>query len=452
MSLSRRSMLKALAATVALPHSPLFAAGAKRRPNVIFILSDDQGSIDLNCYGAKDLFTPNLDRLAAEGVRFTQFYAAASVCSPSRAAILTGRYPHRAGLPQNAPSHPGGAGGMPGEQLTIAEVLKGAGYTTGHVGKWHIGYTPERMPNGQGFHHSFGHMGGCIDNYSHYFYWVPPNRHDLWRNGKEVWHEGEFFGDLMVRECNQFIEASKDKPFFLYWAINFPHYPLQGKSKWREKYKDLDSPRNMYAAFVSTMDEMIGQVLAKLDELGLAEDTIVIFQGDQGHSCEDRTFGGGGNSGPYRGAKSPFFEGGIRVPAIVRWPGKLPKGQVREQLVTGCDWFPTIVEMAGAELPQRKIDGSSITSIIQSADAASPHQAWHWMMGNQWAVREGDWKLLGNPTDPSKKAPIGPEDKLFLVNLKDDVGEMKNVAGAHPEIVARLRKLHEEWAKDVINQ
>ena len=219
--------------------------------------------------------------------------------------MITGRYPQRAQLAGNTSSQKGGKG-MPTEQVTIAETFKAAGYTTGHIGKWHLGYTPDTMPNGQGFDYSFGHMGGCIDNYSHFFYWQGPNRHDLWRNGAEIFRDGEFFGDLMVEEMNQFIEKNQKQPFFIYWAINMPHYPLQGTTKWREKYKDLEPRRAKYNAFVSSMDENIGQVMKHLEELKLREDTIIVFQSDHGHSYEDRTFGGGGSSGPYRGGKFCF--------------------------------------------------------------------------------------------------------------------------------------------------
>ena len=270
------------------------AAAERRKPNVVFILTDDQGAGNVNCYGAKDLETPNMDGLAQRGVRFTQFYATAATCSPSRASILTGKCPQKAGVTGNCGSHFGDHG-MPGEQVTIAEVFKSAGYATGHVGKWHLGFVPEEMPNSQGFDFSFGFMGGCIDNYSHYYFWGGANSHDLWRNGKEEWHEGEYFGDLMTRECNRFIEQHKDDSFFLYWAINMPHYPLQGKAKWRERYANLASPRDKYAASVSTADEMIGQVLSKLDEFKLREHTIIVFMSDQGHSVEDRAFGGGGS-------------------------------------------------------------------------------------------------------------------------------------------------------------
>ncbi len=424
---------------------------ADRPPNVVIVYTDDQGSIDVNCYGAKDLVTPHMDRLAAEGVRFTQFYAAAPVCSPSRAAMLTGRVPQRAGVPGNVSSEKGKPG-MPAEQVTIAETLKAHGYATGHVGKWHLGYTPETMPRGQGFDSSFGHMGGCIDNWSHFFYWNGPNRHDLWRNGKEVWRDGEFFPDLMVEEARRFVRANRERPFFLYWAVNVPHYPLQATDAWREKYAHLPAPRRMYAAFVSTMDEKIGELLKTLDDEGLAENTIVVFQSDHGHSCEPRTFGGGGNAGPYRGAKFSLFEGGIRVPAMIRWPKRIPAGEVRDQMATACDWYPTIAELTGAKLPDRRRDGHSLVPVLKSATAPTPHEVFHWQTGNQWAVRQGDWKLVGNPRDTANVAPLGKSDKRFLVNLADDPGERKNLAAAHADRVRAMESLHREWAKSAASE
>jgi arylsulfatase A-like enzyme len=427
----------------------LSLSAADRRPNVIIIYTDDQGSVDLNCYGSKDLTTPHMDGLAKRGVRFTQFYAAAPVCSPSRAGLLTGRYPVRAGMPGNAGSTKGRAGLGTGE-VTIAEMMKVAGYVTAHIGKWHLGYTPETMPNGQGFDHSFGHMGGCIDNYSHFFYWQGPNRHDLWRNGKEIFEDGKFFPELMAEEAARFIEQNKEKHFFIYFALNTPHYPYQGYAKWLKHYKKLPSPRNLYAAFLSTQDETIGNLLATLDRLKLREDTIIVFQSDHGHSHEERAHFGGGSSGPYRGAKFSMFEGGIRVPAIISWPGSLPEGEVRDQVAHSCDWLPTIAELTGGKLLNKDIDGKSIVKIIKHTEAITPHKVIHWQTGRgknpRWAVRQGDWKLIGNPQDTSNKAPLTAKDKLFLVNLKESVGEMKNLSLANPEITQRLKKLHEEWA------
>ncbi len=451
---TRRDFLKALGAvagTLAVPQV-LSGGQAKRRPNVVLIFADDQGAIDVNCYGAKDLITPNLDRLAREGTRFTQFYVAAPVCSPSRAALMTGRYPQRAGVPGNVSSQPGGKAAMPAEQVTIAEMMKAAGYATGHVGKWHLGYTPETMPNAQGFDYSFGHMGGCIDNYSHFFYWQGPNRHDLWRNGKEVWHDGEFFGSLMVDECKQFIDRNRQRPFFLYWAINMPHYPLQALARWREKYRDLEDPRRMYAAFVSTLDEMVGEVVAHLEKLGLREDTLIIFESDNGHSVEERTFGGGGNSGPYRGHKFTLWEGGIRLPCMVSWPGRIPQNAVRGQVAASIDWLPTIAEYCGVPLPGRTIDGRSIVSIIESGEAPSPHEVLHWETGKHWAVREGDWKLVHNGPATEQNGRQVPRVEDFLSNLAQDVTETENLADAHPAIVERLTRLHGEWTRVVQQQ
>jgi arylsulfatase A len=193
-----------------------------QQPNILFILTDDQGTLDLHCYGAADLHTPHLDALAAEGIRFTRFYAAAPLCSPSRAALLTGKNPHAAGLPGNASSLPGQAG-MPAEQLIMPAYFKELGYRTAHIGKWHLGYSEATRPLAKGFDYSFGHMGGCIDNYSHFFYWDGPNRHDLWEGEEEVFFPGQYFPDLMLAKAKRFISAQLESPFFLYFALNTPH-------------------------------------------------------------------------------------------------------------------------------------------------------------------------------------------------------------------------------------
>jgi arylsulfatase A len=458
--ISRRQALGTMAgATMAafLP-GPATSVRAQRRPNVILIYTDDQGSVDLNSYGSTDLVTPHMDALVGRGVRFTQFYAPAPVCSPSRAGLLTGRYPQRAGVGGNVSSSRNRPG-MPPEQVTIAETLKAAGYATAHIGKWHLGYTPETMPNAQGFDHSFGHMGGCIDNYSHFFYWNGPNRHDLWRNGEEVYEDGRFFGELMVEEASGFMEANRDDPFFIYFAFNSPHYPYQGDAKWIEHYTNagVPYPRNLYAAFLSTQDERIGQLMAKVNALGLREDTIVILQSDHGHSTEERAHFGGGSAGPYRGAKFSVFEGGLRVPAVISWPGQLPEGKTRRQMAHGCDWLPTIAELCGVDLVEEDVDGKSITPVIRSGEAASPHDVLHWLRGSgekaAWAVRQGDWKLMGNPYDTSTNGSdrkiIAP---LFLVNLAEDIGERTNLVEAQPEKVNHLKTLHETWLNSLTNE
>ena len=434
---------------------------AAEKPNVIIVYTDDQGSVDANCYGATDLATPNIDRLAETGVRFTQMLAPSAICSASRAGLLTGQMPARAGVPANVSSAKGNSG-MPTEKVTIAEALKKIGYATGHIGKWHLGYTPETMPNAQGFDYSFGHMGGCIDNYSHFFYWNGPNRHDLWRNGKEIWQDGVYFGTSMVDEIMEFIDREKDEPFFVYWAINWPHYPLQGTAKWRDQYKDLPHPRDKYAAFMSSTDDLLGQLLDHLEKIGLRENTIVIFQSDHGHSVEERTFHGGGSAGPYRGHKGNLFEGGIRVPSVVSWPNGLPQGEVRDQLVTGMDWFPTIMDLTGTNLPEAHVfDGKSMVTVLKDGEAESAHESFYWRLGGnpdkaKWAVRKGPWKLLGNTAEnvrPEGVAELSVDDReLFLANLKEDIGETTNRKKDHPEIVEELLKIRESKEKSIAGE
>lgn len=423
---------------------------APDKPNVILIMADDLGSVDLGCYGSKDLHTPHTDALAASGVRFTQFYSAAPVCSPSRAGALTGRWPVRAGVPGNCASQKGAKGALPPEEVTMAEMFKAAGYATAHIGKWHIGYTPETSPQAQGFDHSFGHMGGCIDNYSHFFYWSGPNIHDLWRNGTEVFHDGHFFPDLMVQETMQFIERNQDHPFFIYYALNTPHYPYQGDAKWLEHFKDMPHPRKLYAAFIAAQDQRLGELFARLEALGQHDNTIIIFQSDNGHSTEERAHYGGGSAGPYRGAKFSLLEGGIRLPAIISWPGHLPKNEARDQPAHACDWLPTLAELTGVKPPQTHLDGRSLAAVLRDSKAPSPHEnhALHWQIGNgpkaDWAVRDGDWKLIGNSRDTSSGDGKTTQIENLLFNLRTDPGEQTDLSAHHAEIVTRLSKLHAE--------
>ena len=428
-----------------------------QKPNIIVILVDDLGSLDLNCYGSKDLKTPNLDKLASEGVRFTQFYAAAPVCSPSRAALLTGKSNLGAGLPGNVPipeSDPEGKAGLPTDEVTMAEIFKDAGYATSLVGKWHLGHHKDKLPNAQGFDYFFGHQRGCIDNYSHFFFWAGPNKHDLYRNNEEVLYPGEYFPNLMVKEIKQIIKKDEN-PFFLYWAINVPHYPYQATPKWLEYYKDLPTPRKEYAAFVSTMDENIGEVFVELEKAGKKENTIIVFQSDHGHSCEERAFFGGGNAGPYRGCKFSLFEGGIRVPAIISYPTKIPKGIVRGQVCSEMDWLPTLAELTNTAISKEKIEGKSLIPVIESNESTSQHEVLNWQVGgyddskNSWAVREGTWKLLGHPRDPSSANKFSEKDDLYLVNLENDIGEQQNLAMKYPEKVKKLKELHVKWLKKI---
>jgi len=431
--------------------APATHAADKTKPNVIIILSDDQGSVDANCYGAKDLVTPGIDAIAAHGVRFTQFYSAAPICSPSRAGLLTGRYPWQVGMPGNGPEPPSEAddqldtytgNGLATNALTIADMFHSAGYSTAHLGKWHLGTSVGHRPLDHGFDYSFGFMGGCIDNYSHFFYWAGPNVHDLWENSQRVRFPGKFFPDLMLDKAEAFITQHRDRPFFMYFAMNMPHYPYQGDPKWLEYYKKLPYPRNLYAAFVSTLDDRVSLFMKFLQEQGLRDNTIIIYQSDNGHSVEERAHFGGGSSGPYRGAKFSVFEGGIRLPGIISWAGHLPEGEVRKQIAHSCDWMPTLAELCDVPLPKSELVGRSLAPVIRSADAPSPHDVLQWRTGDQWAVRQGPWKLLHKPNDTADKQKLTGDDKIwFLANIDNDPGEKVNEASRHPEIVERLRGL-----------
>lgn len=422
---------------------------AADKPNVIIIYTDDQGTIDMNAFGAEDLVTPNMDRIAKSGIRFTQFYAS-PICSPSRASLLTGKTPQKSGCPGNAGASLESMRGVPGSQYTMAEMFKDAGYRTAHIGKWHLGFQPDMLPNAQGFDYSFGHLVGCIDNYSHFYFWNGPNRHDLFRNGKEVYHNGEFFPDLMVEEATQFIEENKEAPFFMYFAMNMPHYPYQGDEKWLKYYeeKGVAYPRDLYAAFLSTQDDRIGMLLGKLDELGLTENTIIVLQSDNGHSTEERAHHGGGSAGPYRGAKQCVFEGGIRVPAAISWPAEIPGGQVRDQFAVNTDWLPTLADLCEIKLDRKELDGKSLVDLIDDEKTKTKHKdGYCWAYNKMWVARKGKWKLIGNPYDTSNRG-YEFEEKLFLANLEEDPGEQVNLADKYPKVVAELEKQYTEWLKE----
>lgn len=440
----------------------LLAQENSDKPNVIILFTDDHGTLDLNSYGSDDLHTPNMDALADRGVKFTQFYSAAAVCTPSRVGLLTGRYPLRVGLTGNAESHPtmfGDGNSLTQEEITIADMLQETGYKTVHLGKWHLGSDPG--PNGQGFDYSFGFLGGVVDQWSHFNYgqapWgKPPRWHDLQRNGEEIWEAGTHIGDLIVRESIEIMEDENDQPFFMYLAFGLPHYPLQPYNHYMEHYKKVEEPRRSYAASVSTTDEQIGRIVDKVDELGIRDNTLIIFQSDHGHSTEARAGYGGGNAGDYRGAKFSFFEGGIRVPAIASMPGTLPEGVVRDQLAHGVDWLPTIADITGANIPMVKLDGKSLLPVMLSDDSTTPHEILYWSEGlgesNQWAVRKGPWKLIGNPRDTSDKDLLTDNDKLFLSNLEKDKTEMVNFADQYPDIVKELTRLNQQLIEDIENE
>jgi arylsulfatase A len=431
MPLTRRQALATLGLGAATLAGGTLSAGCgafNRRPNVILFVADDLGSVDLRSYGSQDLLTPHLDELAYSGVRFSQFYVTAPACTPSRASMLTGRhFPRALRL---------GHGINPAE-TTIAEMLKSVGYRTACIGKWHLGFDDGMYAEDQGFDEFFGHRAGAIDNYSHHFYWGGPDRHVLWR-GKERWHEeGSYFPDMMVRESLRFIEQSQQEPFFLFMPFNIPHYPIQPDPAARERYGHITDPaRREFAALVSTMDDRVGMVMDKLEELDLRDDTIVIFLSDHGHSTEERS-GGGGSAGVLRGGKMTLWEGGLRVPAMISWPAQLSPGQLRPQPVSALDLLPTLAEFCNAPLPEAHIDGHSLASVCASDEASSPHDVLYWVYKEDWAVREGPWKI------------IGQGDEIFLANLALDPTETINYAQTHRHIQNRLVDLHNRWIMEL---
>lgn len=426
-----------------------------KRPNVVVFLTDDQGTLDARCFGSRDLVTPNLDGLAHSGVRFTQAYAHL-VCCPARAMLLTGRYPQRGGVNNWTQ---GNMRGKPGRnmqlgEVTLAETLRDAGYATGLVGKWHLGAAATHGPTKQGFDSFFGLRGGFIDNYNHHFL-HGRGFHDLYRGTEEVFAEGSYFPHLVVKEATKFIDTHRKEPFFLFVALNTPHYPEQSSGEFGMYYARHAMQRGSYGQMVSTTDACIGRVLNRLERYGLREDTILVFLSDNGHSTErfairpsDHSsglpkghrygaLGGGGNTGKWRGHKNTFFEGGIRVPMIVSYPKALPKNEQRAQLVTAMDVMPTVLNLCGVKPPAAKLDGHDLAAILQDRKADSEYEAVHWQWGRRWAVRRGSWKLIHDRGKP------------FLANLDEEMPERENHAAAQPALVTELTELHERWAREV---
>jgi arylsulfatase A-like enzyme len=413
--------------------APLTAApqAARERPNLVFILADDLGINDLSCYGRKDQPTPHLDQLARQGLRFTAAYCAQSVCSPTRAALLTGQTPARLHLTTflpgrpDAPSqlllHPKIEQRLPRQAKTVAELLKPAGYTSACLGKWHLGGEGS-LPTDRGFDVYFpGHAN---------------TRPSATEGGK-----GEY--ELTAR-AEKFIEENKARPFFLYLAHNSPHIPLDASPELMAKHKDAFNP--VYAAMMETLDDCVGRVVAKVDALGLAERTLIVFTSDNGglHILEDKQTPATHNT-PFRAGKGFCYEGGLRVPLIVRWPGKVKAGGVVDTPVISTDWAPTLLDVAGVA-PAGKLDGLSLAGLLTRGEALPPRPLyWHLPhYTNQGsrpagAIRQGDWKLVEHYED----------GRCELFDLAHDLGETTDLAGKGPARVAELRGQLEKWRREV---
>jgi arylsulfatase A-like enzyme len=454
-NLSRRALLAGALASRAVP-SVAQAAELSRlsKPNVIVILFDDLGLHDLGFLGANDLKTPNIDRLASQGRRFTNWYSNAPVCAPARSALLTGRCPIRAGVPGNGkPLRP--------SEITVAAALKAAGYSTALTGKWHLGSTPETVPNAHGFDYFYGFHEGCVDYYSHRFYWGEPKRanfHDLWRNRDEIFEDGQYLTERIGEEAAAFITARRSEPFFLYAAFNAVHYPMHVPQKYLQRFPGLPLERRMYAAMLSAADDAVGRLITALEQTGQRENTLIFLLGDNGATTEkraglDQQPATVGKNTPFRGFKFSTFDGGMHVPALMNWPGHVPAGQVVHEIAMTADILPTVCALTGAPLPQdRTIDGKNIWPLVTSG-AASPHEYVCWSEGPQLAIRRGDWKLVLNGIThdgtPEGSKPLQGEDAAFLSNLKDDPGERKNLRHEHPEITDQLQTLVYQWRRDV---
>lgn len=450
--------------------SPIMAAERSERWNIVLFVVDDLGWRDLGCYGSRFYETPNVDRLAAEGVRFLDGYAACQVCSPTRAALMTGKWPQRVGItdyigaPQpdkwtrNTRMLPAPyATALPLEEVTYAEVLKQQGYATFFAGKWHLG--PEgHWPENQGFDINMGGVewGGPYGGNRYFSPYGNPRLPDG--------PPGEHLPDRLATETAKFIEEHKQGPFLAVLSFYSVHVPLMAREDLREKYEQKrrrlglkaefgrEGPRDVrlvqehpvYAAMVEAMDQAVGKVLRKLDELGLSGQTVVIFTSDNGGLSTSE--GWPTSNLPLRAGKGWIYEGGIRVPFIVRWPGVVRPGTVSSVPVCSVDVFPTLVEIAGGDPSRYKVDGLSLVPLLKGEPFPQDRPLfWHYPhYGNQGgapsaAIRKGPWKLIHWYED----------DRWELYHLVDDLGETRDLAAVHPERVAQLRSLLEKWLEDV---
>jgi len=425
-------------------------------PNIIIIYTDDLGYGDLGCYGSDAIRTPYLDSLAQDGVRFTNWYSNSPACSPSRASLLTGRYPQRAGVPHILGGKRG-TPGLPTSERTLAALLKEQGYATALSGKWHLGVSPQCHPMSHGFEHFYGFMAGCVDYFSHIFYWgqgggVNPV-HDFWRNQEEIWENGRYMTELITEDTVAFIRRTKDRPFFHFVSYNAPHYPMHAPQKYMDRFTDLPWDRQVMAAMISAVDDGVGQIIRELKHQGIYDNTLIFFSSDNGPSTEARNWLDGtedlyygGSAGIFRGHKGSLFEGGIREPAILSWPAGIDSGQVNDEIGVMMDILPTIMEIVGGQAPtDRPIDGKSLLPMLQDG-ASSPHERVYWSYGEQLAVRQGDWKLvLDGKLDFSRQQA----DAVHLANLGEDPGERSNLQVEESALVARLKVDVEAWYADV---
>lgn len=484
-----KTLVASLACLLALTVPPQSAGAEARRPNIVFIIADDLGYGDLGCYGQKIIRTPNLDRMAAEGMRFTQHYSGNAVCAPSRCVLMTGKHPGHAFIRDNRSTEPEGQWPIPAEEVTLPELLKAQGYSTGGFGKWGLGGPGSTgEPLKQGFDRWYGYLcQGLAHNFYPTALWdndsqvqldnPPGTGHDTLKPGEDPkdpktyarFSGRQYSADLIAEQSRAFVRQHKDKPFFCYIPTTVPHLALQvpedSLQEYDGKFDDPPyaggrgylphfKPRAAYAAMITRMDREVGRMMDLIEELGLDEQTIFVFTSDngalngthQGLAGTDATFFN--SCGGLRDGKGSLHEGGIRVPGIVRWKGKVPAGVVNERVTGFEDWMPTLLELAGSsDVTPKNVDGISFAPTLLGKE--QPARAFLYRefpgYGGQQCLRMGDWKALRKNLKPNKKragSPTAPGTELY--NLKDDGKETKNVAAEHPDVVAKMESLMRE--------
>jgi len=433
--LTRRDFLRLAgvgAAAMAIPGSLMAAVeGAAKKPNVLVILADDLGYGELSCQGAKDIKTPNVDAIAKNGIRFTNGYVSCPVCSPTRAGLNTGRYQEHFGHEFN----PGPAAtasttfGLPLDQKTVANYMKEQGYTTGIVGKWHLGYEPQYHPQKRGFDEFFGFLGGA-----HSYIDAKADKTNMVYRGTEQVDEKEYLTTAFGREAASFIERHKEKPFYLYLAFNAVHAPLQSPAGSEDWFKEVTDPkRRTFLTMQKAMDDAVGVVMDKLRTSGVEENTLVIFLSDNGGPTPSTT----SKNDPLSGFKGQTLEGGIRIPYMMQWKGHIPAGKVDDRPVISLDILPTAVTLAGGK-PGANVDGVNLLPYVTGKKSGDPHKYLFWRYGDQSAVQGGDWKLVSR------------EGTTQLYNLADDIKESKDLAAEEADKFSELDAAYKAWdAKNI---
>ncbi|MBN2316146.1 MAG: sulfatase [Sedimentisphaerales bacterium] len=435
--ITRRDFLRSMLLTASglcVKSEAWFAAAEqknKRRPNIVVIVSDDQGYADSSCYDhPKEVCTPNIDRLATEGVRLTNAYASAYVCAPTRAGLLTGRYQQRFGFY----SGPDSRIGIPLSEVILADLLKKQGYATAVIGKWHVGLEPAYRPLQRGFDEFYGFLGHGAHDY--FKLEITSEHNSIYRNDKPI-NDSGYLTNNLAREAVSFIARNSKNPFFLYLPFNAVHWPLQALQEHIERFNTGDPDRDIYLAMLTCMDDAIGRVLDALKQTGVDDNTLIIFFSDNGGARQNHA-----DNGVLREFKQTVYEGGIRVPFIVRWPGRLPKGTVCDEPVISLDVLPTVCAAVGAELPSDKLyDGKNMLPVLQGQSTNSLHEALFWDDGaDQWAVRVGKWKLLNF------------KGSLELYDLHADISEKNDLKDQNPDIVERLQQMYAVWKRQMAPQ